>query len=331
MAVGSGYWASRALLSAVGLGLHTVLAKREMTRAEICSRFSLRDRPAMDFLDALVSLNLLARDGDGPLARYGNTPETARFLDKASPYYVGGALELWDQRNYGFWNDLTEALRTGAAQSEIKRSGTSFFETLYEDPARLATFMSAMTAASADNFRIFAEKFPFDRYQTLLDVGGADALLTRSVATRHPHLRCTSLDLPVVTEIATRRIAEAGLDDRITAVAGDFFADPLPRADMITMGMILHDWSLEQKKQLIAKVHEALPPGGAFVAIEALIDDARRENTFGMLMSLNMLIEFGDAFDYSGAEFRDWCAEAGFSRFQTIPLTPVASAAVAYK
>ena len=136
---------------------------------------------------------------------------------------------------------------------------------------------------------------------------------------------------PKVKPIATRRIEGAGLSDRVQAVAGDFFADPLPKADVITMGMILHDWNLEKKRMLVAKAFDALPPGGAFVAVEHLIDDARRTNVFGLMMSLNMLIEFGDAFDYTGAEFSAWCRDAGFRRTEILPLRGPASAAVAYK
>src|SRR5580765_5242587 len=151
------------------------------------------------------------------------------------------------------------------------------------------------------------------------------------VAAANPHMRCVSFDLPKVMPIATRRIQQAGLSARVTAGTCDFFADPLPKADVITMGMILHDWNLEKKKVLIRKAYDALPQGGAFVVIEALIDDARRENAFGLMMSLNMLIEFGDAFDYSGADFAGWCREAGFKKFEVIPLAGPSSAAVAYK
>ena len=108
-------------------------------------------------------------------------------------------------------------------------------------------------------------------------------------------------------------------------------APTLPKADVITMGNILHDWNLENKKRLIQKAYAALPDGGAFIAIENLIDDARRENAFGLLMSLNMLIEFGDAFDYTGADFCEWCSEAGFKRFEFINLAGPTSAAIAYK
>jgi O-methyltransferase domain len=97
------------------------------------------------------------------------------------------------------------------------------------------------------------------------------------------------------------------------------------------MGLVLHDWNLDRKMQLIRAAYEALPEGGAFVAIENLIDDARRENAFGLMMSLNMLIEFGDAFDYTGADFAGWCTEVGFSDIEIIPLAGPSSAAIAYK
>jgi hypothetical protein len=331
MAIGGAYCASKVLLSAVGLHLFTVLGNQAMTAGEIAGRLGLVARPARDLLDTLVSIDLLARAGDGVDARYRNTSETAHFLDEASPAYQGGLLNIWENRNYRFWADLTEALKTGKPQSEIKHSGQPFFETMYADPRRLETFMAAMDSSSRRNFEYFADRFPFKRYERLCDVGGADGLLSRIVAAAHPHLECVSLDLPAVTEIAARKIADAGLAERVSAVAGNFLVEQLPTADVITMGMILHDWNLDTKQQLIAKAYEALPAGGAFVVIESLIDDARRENTFGLTMSLNMLIEFGDAFDYTGADFREWCGAAGFQSFDVIPLDAGSSAAVAYK
>src|SRR5260221_13748775 len=191
--------------------------------------------------------------------------------------------------------------------------------------------MGAMTGVSLINFGPFAAKFDFSKFKPLCDIGGATGLLCIEAAKNHPHLQCVSFDLPPVEPIAKKHIAAAGLDNRVKTAAGDFFKDPLPKADLITMGMILHDWNLEKKKHLIRAAYDALPPGGALVAIEALIDDARRENVFGLLMSLNMLIEFGDAFDYSGADFRGWCQDAGFKRFEVIHLAGASSAAIAYK
>ena len=329
--VGMGFWPAKVLLSAVELGVFSSLGASSKTPEELRALLGLHPRAVPDFPDALVALGFLERDGDGPTACYRNTPESAAFLDRRSPGYVGGFLEMANARLYPFWGELSEALRTGKPQNELKRTGTSMFEELYRDPARLEQFMDAMSGISVGNFTAFAEKFDFSAYRTLCDVGGATGQLSCLVAERHPHLRCTTLDLPVVMPIAERRIAARGLGDRVTARGIDFFTEPLPGADVITMGMILHDWNLEKKLHLIRAAYDALPAGGAFVAIEHLIDDARRENAFGLMMSLNMLIEFGDAFDFTGADFAAWCTQVGFRETRVIPLTPTASAAVAYK
>jgi hypothetical protein len=331
MEVGMGFWPSKVLLSAIELGLFTELGSRAMTGGELRAALGLHPRANPDFFDALVALRFLDRDGSGADARYRNTVETGLFLDRRSPQFMGGFLEMANARLYRFWGDLTEGLRTGIPQNEIKHTGASMFAELYSKPGRLEQFMDAMSGISAANFQAFAEKFDFSRYRTLCDVGGATGQLSMCAAARHPHLRCTSLDLPAATAIAERKIAAAGFADRVSARSIDFFADPLPEADVVTMGMILHDWNLDKKMILIRKAYEALPPGGAFVVVENLIDDARRENAFGLLMSLNMLIEFGDAFDFTAADFSGWCRQVGFRTTEVIPLTGPASAGVAYK
>jgi hypothetical protein len=329
--VGYGFLRSKVLLAAIGMELFTVLSRKSMTGAELGKALGLHERAISDFLDALVALGFLERDGNGSDARYRNGDEAAVFLDKNDERYIGGIFEMFDARLYRFWADLEEGLRTGKPQNEVKHSGRTIFEELYSDPAKLEQFMSAMRGVSAPNFAAFAEKFDFGKYQTLCDVGGASGLLSICVARANPHMKCVSFDLPVVEPIAQRAIAEAGLADRIDTAAGDFFANPLPRADVITMGMILHDWNLEKKMHLIRAAYDALPKGGAFVVIESLIDDERRTNAHGLLMSLNMLIEFGDAFDYSGADFAGWCDEVGFERCDVMHLAGNSSAAIAYK
>lgn len=326
-----GFWGSKVLLTAVDFGLFTILGNRHLTGAELGKELRLHPRATPDFLDALVAMKFLDRTGDGPQATYLNTPEAAMFLDAASPRYIGGILVMLNRRLFKFWNDLPEALRTGRPQNEVKHGLKGMFEELYSDQSRLEQFMGAMTGVSRMNFEAFAEKFDFSKFRTLCDVGGATGLLSIEVAKRHPHIQCISFDLPVVEPIAKRHITASGLETRIRTASGDFFQDQLPKADLITMGMILHDWNLEKKLHLIRSAYNALPPGGALVAIEALIDDARRENVQGLLMSLNMLIEFGDAFDYSGEDFRRWCREVGFTQFEVIHLAGPSSAAVAYK
>ncbi len=331
MQTATAFWASKVLLTAVELDLFSALGDGQQSAAQLGKVLGLHPRGTYDFFDALVALKFLDRNGDGPEGKYRNTPQTAAFLNKKSAAYIGGMPEMLNSRLFGFWNHLGTALKTGQPQNEVRHGGTSIFETLYSNQDTLGEFLNAMTGFQAASFALLAQKFDFSKYKTVSDVGGALALLSRIVGAHHQHLSFTSFDLPPVAPLALTHIRTAGMESRIRPIAGDFFKDDLPKADVVTMGNILHDWNLENKKILIRKAYAALPKGGAFIAIENVIDDARRENAFGLLMSLNMLIEFGDAFDYTGADFRDWCGEAGFQRFDMIPLAGPTSAVVAYK
>jgi len=331
MQTATAFWASKVLLTAVEFDLFSALGDSTMTATQLGEQLDIHPRGRFDFLDALVALRFLDRDGDGPDGLYRNTPETNAFLNRESPAYIGGLPEMLNARLFGFWNDLGTALKTGEPQSEAKIHGKPIFEELYASETKLGIFLESMTGFQYANFLQLAEKFDFSRFNCVSDIGGALALLSRTVASRHDHLSFNTFDLPPVAPLAKKQIDAAGMADRISVISGDFFQDELPKADVITMGNILHDWNLEKKKILVKKAYDALPDGGAFIAVENLIDDARRENAFGLLMSLNMLIEFGDAFDYTAADFREWCDEAGFSHFEVIPLAGPTSAAVAYK
>ncbi len=309
MQLGLGFWGSKALLSAVELGLFTELASGGPLNANaLAARLGVHGRGARDFLDALVALRMLDRGEDG---RYRNTPAADLFLDRAKPSYIGGMLEMANARLYPFWGSLTEALRTGEPQNEAKRGGDLFGE-LYADPERLRAFLKAMTGLSLGPARAMAAKFPWRDHRTVIDIGCAEGGLPVAIASAHPHLSGGGFDLPAIRPHFEAHVAAHGLSDRLSFHPGDFFADPLPRADVLVMGHILHDWDLDKKRLLLAKAFDALPPGGALVVYEAMIDDARRENAFGLLMSLNMLIETRGGFDYTAADCMGWMREAGF-------------------
>ncbi len=333
MQIGMGFFASKALLSAVELDVFGALADKAMPANALQERLGLHERSATDFLDALVALGLLSRDGDGPASLYANTAETAAFLVAGSPNYMGGVLKMANQRLYTHWARLTERMRTGMPQNESRNAPGQQdpFTAIYADPARLEEFMSAMAGVQNGNFVALARGFAFNRFQTVCDVGGASGALSMILAREHPHLRCITFDLPAVTAVAARRRAAAGRSARVEARAGDFMNQAVPTADIIAMGNILHDWGTDTKRMLVAKAHAALPEGGAFVVIENLIDDARRENAAGLLMSLNMLIETPAGYDYTFAQFDVWAREAGFRRTEKTALTGAASAAIAWK
>ncbi len=308
MQLGLGFWGSKTLLSAIELGLFTELAKGALDAEAISGRLNLHPRSARDFLDALVALGMLERSAEG---LYSNNHETDAFLDREKPTYIGGMLEMANARLYPFWGSLTEALQTGEPQNEAKTGG-DLFETLYADPRRLENFLKAMTGLSLGVATAIARKFPWPEYKTFVDIGAAQGGLPVQVASAHKHLTGAGFDLPGIRPVFESYVNEHQLSDRLRFIEGDFFRDPLPEADVLVMGHILHDWDLETKRMLVKKAYDALPEGGAFIVFEALIDDDRRENAFGLLMSLNMLIETRGGFDYTGADCRQWMMEAGF-------------------
>jgi O-methyltransferase domain/Dimerisation domain len=329
--VGFAFWNSKVLLTAVKLQVFTLLANRSMTGEELGAALALHPRGIYDFFDGLVALGFLDRDGTGTSGRYRNTEDTAQFLDKNRPEYIGGILEMANDRLFRHWSDLEPALKTGKPQNETHYGEKPFFEAVYTDPARLELFIDGMSGLSRENFQAFAEKFDFSNYKTLFDIGGAAGLLCELVAKKHPHIQYQTFDLLSVEPIARKSIERAGLTERVQVVSGDFLTDPLPKADAIAMSTILHDWNLDIKKHLIRQAYEALPENGALVAIESLIDDDRQENISGLMMLLNMLVQGGDAFDYTGADFWSWCQEAGFKRYEVLHLAGPGSAAIAYK
>lgn len=316
MQIGVGFWASKTLLSAVEIGLFTELAQHPEDLDAVQSRLGLHPRSARDFLDTLVALGFLDRS-DGI---YSNTADTDLFLDKKKPSYIGGMLEMANQRLYSHWSHLTEGLRTGLPQNEVRGGGQPIFETLYADPARLKSFLQAMTGMSHGSALAIAAKFPFGDYKMVCDVGTAQGDTAAQIALAHPHLKVIGFDLPEVGPIFEEYASRLGLNDRLTFAPGSFFEDPLPEADVIVMGHILHDWDLPTKKALMRKAFDALPSGGAYIVYDAIIDDDRRRNALGLMMSLNMLIETYGGFDYAGADCQSWMREIGFRETRVEPL-----------
>ena len=324
---GLAFWSSKTLLSAVELGLFTELARQPGTAAELQPRLGLHPRGLRDFLDSLVALGFLQREA----GVYANSPEAELFLDKAKPSYIGGILEMANHRLYPFWGELTAALRSGQPQNESKNGGQDPFAALYAEPERLREFLRAMSGVSHGANRAIARQFPWPRYRSCVDVGTAQGDLVAQVALAHPHLQGIGFDLPAVGPVFDEYIRDCGLAGRVRFAGGSFFTDPLPAADVVLMGHILHDWDLPTKKMLLAKAYEALPVGGALVVYEAIIDDDRSQNAFGLLMSLNMLIETPGGFDYTGADCIGWMREAGFRDCRVEALVGPDSMVVGFK
>lgn len=314
--VGFGFWGSMALLSAVELGLFTELASGALDQATLEERLGLHSRAARDFLDTLVALRLLERNGD----RYANTPETSLYLDRNRRTYIGGLLDEARIRFYPTWASLSAALRTGVPQAPIN-DGEDLFDSMYKDPEAMRSFARAMTGLSIPLARTLARRFPWEDYRSFIDVGTAEGAAAVEIALAQPHLAGGGYDLPPVRSVFEAYVQRHGLADRLQFHPGDFLNESLPSADVLVMGHILHDWNLAIKRELLAKAHAALPGGGVLIVYDRMLDDERRRNAAGLLMSLHMLLNTRGGFDYTGAECIDWMRDAGFAVIQRAPLS----------
>jgi hypothetical protein len=188
-----------------------------------------------------------------------------------------------------------------------------------------------MTGVSHGSNLAIAQKFPWSQYKTAVDVGTAQGDLITQVAVANPHIQGTGFDLPDVAPIFEEYVEANNVADRVKFVGGSFFERPLPQADVVMMGHILHDWDLDIKRMLIRKAYDALPEGGAYIVLECIIDDDRSTNAFGLMMSLNMLIETTGGFDFTGADCVGWMKEAGFKETRVEHLTGPHSMVVGIK
>ena len=324
--LGFAFFGSKALLSAVELGLFTELAHGPLDAEMLRQRLTLHPRSSRDFFDALVALGMLEREA----GCYRNTTETDFYLDRAKPSYFGAWLEMTNDRLYPFFGALTEGLRTGQPQNEAK-AGEDFWGVLYQDPARLRQFASSMTGISMGSARALTCAFPWANYRTFADVGTSQGNVPVQLALAHSHLAGVGFDLPALAPIFADYVASFGLSDRLRFAAGDFFVDPLPTADVLIMGNILGDWSLDERKALLAKAYAALPVGGAIIVYEQLVDDERRERAVSLLVSLLMLIETPGGATYTGAECRSWMEAAGFKEITVKHLSGLDWLVVGYK
>ncbi|MEV6527163.1 methyltransferase [Longispora sp. NPDC051575] len=313
----TGFWRFKTLAAAVELGLFATLSRRGTAdTAEIAADLGLLPRPVRGLLSSCVALGLLdRRDG-----RYRNSELAERFLVPGRPHYFGGFVEYSDKHAYPAWHRLQEALRDDRPTTwDSGAQATPFVTT---DPAILAGFWEAMFTISAFTADALADAYDFTAHTRLLDVGGGTGPFPVGLCRRYPHLRATVLDLPHITRMTRQRMVDLGMSDVVAAHDGDFLADPeLPAGhDVILLSMILHDWGPDTGRELLAKCHAALPPGGAVIICELVLDDDESGPAPAALMGLNMLVETRAGFNYTYAEYRDWLLGAGFVDVRSVPL-----------
>lgn len=311
----SGFWSFKTLAVAVEMDIFTRLAGgRSVTVEQARTEFGLGERAADMLLAACASLGLLEKSGD----RYRNSSLAEEFLVAGGQYYFGGLVRYCDERTYLPWHRVGEALRSDRPLTWDPETQSSLFETA--DPQMVNLFWEAMHSTSVFTARALADAYDFGGHSSLLDVGGGSGAYPIELCRRHPTLRATIYDLPHVCGLASRRIAAAGLGDRIAVATGDFLAQQsLPGAhDVVLLSMVLHDWDEPTSRGLLAKCHAALPAGGTIVVSELLLNPDRTGPPEAALMGVNMIVETLGGRNYSETEYRTWLTDAGFVDAYTV-------------
>jgi SAM-dependent methyltransferase len=318
--LGNAFCEAKLLLTAVELGLFSELDARPATVEEVRAKLDLGPRGVREFLDGLVALGLLERDGE----TYANGPAASEFLVPGKDDYSGGFLERANRMLYPAWGKLSEALRTGAPQAQAPYGAVA------ADPVKLNAFLAMMDSVNGLLVTDLLTLFPWSEQGSVADIGGARGNVAGLLAKANPRLRGTVFDLPTIAGPAHDHLAALGVADRVEFRGGDFFIDELPSADVLIMGHVLHNWSAQERQELVNKCYAALPPGGALLIYDAMLDDERRDIS-KLLVSINMLLVTDSGSEYPVGECREYLATAGFTRTSAHPLGANNTLVIGYK
>ncbi|MGI5171063.1 methyltransferase [Spirillospora sp. CA-253888] len=317
--------AAKVLHSAVTLGVFGALAQGAADADQAAERIGLHPRMAADFLDALAGLGLLERS-DG---RYRNAPVAQEYLVPGTPAYLGGFIELTNETLYGTWEKLTDALRTGEPQRLDPDKG-GFVGRRHEDPEKMKRFLTGLDAYSDRLGEEIARRGEWSRHRSFVDLGGARGNLAAVLVRAHPHLEATCFDLERTRPLFTEHVTGLGLADRISFAGGDFFTDPLPEADVVVLGRILHGFETERRRALLRRVFDAVRPGGTVLIYDRMLDDDRSDPR-RLLSSLHMRLVSPAGSEYRAADCLTWLAEAGFADAAAEPMAGAQTLVVAHR
>ena len=308
--LGHSFTVSKLLLSAVEVGVFTALAASAEGSAEteeLRAATGLHARSATDFFDALVALGLLEKKE----GRYYNSALAQACLVRGENYR-GGFLDGANYVLYPAWGRLTEALRTGKPQAE------GDFEEMLNDPRARQAFLTMQDALSSPLVQQLLEAVDFGEFRTLADIGGARGNLAGLVLQARPELTAQVFDRPQNAEPCAEHAKSLGVDGRLEFAGGDFFADPLPAADVLVIGHVLADFSVDERKRLVAKAFEAVSPGGALLVYDPMPGD--EPHLPALVSSLHMLVMTPAGAGYHPGDCEQWMRVAGFTEVTRHPL-----------
>lgn len=325
--LGFGFAKARMLMTAVELDLFTLLSDRPLSAREVADARQLESRAVPTFLDSLVHLNVLTRIGK----QYAPTPTARMYLDSRSETYIGGLFQWLARRVSTFWPPLTSSLRDGRPVSEARDDG-KLFPGIYAAPESLKNFCEGMTGLSLLPARVIAEFKEWKNYSSVLDLGTAEGCFCAVLAKAQEHLNIIGFDLPALADSFGEFTRSKNVADRTIFVAGDFFEDPLPKADVAVLGHILHDWGVSGRRRLLQRVYDALPDGGMLVIYDMMSDvHGGGSPVLPLLMDLHMALVTPEGGEYTSQQCAEWVRDAGFRLVRIEPLPLAHTALIAIK
>lgn len=277
---------SKTMFAAVELNVFDALAAGPRTLVQLAESLGA-DADALErLLDACVGLGLLLR-GDG---RYENTPTAATYLTSTSDSRFTGYIRYSNSAMWRLWAHLEDAVREGSHRwKQAYGWDGPIFSHFFRTEEATRDFLMGMHGFGVITSPRVVEAFDLGRFQTFADLGGATGHLVISACQRYANLRGVVFDLPDVMPLAREIVGNSTVADRIELLAGDFFADPLPTADLFALGRILHDWSEEKIERLLARVYAALPAGGGLLIAEKMLAEDGSGPRWAQMQNLNML------------------------------------------
>eukprot|EP00064_Thunnus_orientalis_P009080 superscaffoldBa00001132_g9103 len=326
-----GFKASKALFTASEMCVFDLLqSKPGLDAAQVAQEIKASTKGTECLLEACVSLGLLkSKERKYQKPVYKNTDMAKRFLLSDAPFSLHGYIQHCNNTVWPLFSHLESAVREGTNQHEKafgKKSKDMFQDTFYNSQEVKLRFMNAMHSIAKVTGKAVATAFDLSRFKTACDLGGCTGAMAYEFTKAHPGLSVTVFDLPVVVEMS-EHFHPQHTDNRVSFVAGDFFKDELPKADLYILARILHDWPDEKVHILLSKIADACTPGCAVLVADTMLD---RQTPYSILQSLNMLAQT-EGLERTESQYADLLSKHGFGDTRVIHTKNFLDAFIAVK
>jgi len=303
---------SKIMFTAVSLGVFDRLADGAADLATLAQATGANADALERLLDACAGLGLLRKEA----GKYSNQPVADAYLRRSSPTTFAGYVMYSHRALYPLWGNLEDAVREGSHRWEQTFGAKGpIFDHFFQSEDAKRDFLMGMNGFGLLSSPRVVEAFDLGKFRRLVDLGGATGHLAIEACQHYSNLRTAVFDLPAVIEMTREYVQRAGLLDQIDLIAGDFFKDALPEADLFSLGRIVHDWSEEKIRKLLKKIYDRLPRGGALLIAERLLSEDKTGPMGALTQSLNMLV-CTEGKERTLAEYAALLREIGFSDVQ---------------